>query len=226
MSIQMSINGFFQNLSEVERKNAPERLFYEGDESLLFQGSKVSVVGSRKATKEGEFRAKVLTRALVEHGITVVSGLAEGIDTVAHMTAMDLGGKTIAVLGTPLDKVFPAKNKQLLVDIKKGHLAISQFPEGHPTFPKNFPMRNKTMALISDATVIVEASENSGTRHQGWEALRLGRVVMIMRNVAEDKSLSWPREMIKYGAQVLTRENMEDLISDIPIFSTGVEYAF
>jgi DNA processing protein len=214
------------SLSDFEHKHAPEKLYTTGDTSLLKRGLRVSVVGSRKASPAGIKRAKVFTQALVNHGIVVVSGLAEGIDTIAHETAIAAGGKTIAVLGTPLSKAYPAKNKDLLEIIKKEHLAISQFPEGYPGKKENFPQRNRTMALISDATVIVEAGEKSGTRHQGWEALRLGRLVFIMQNVAENSSLTWPKEMIDYGAQVLSRDDLPNIFYDIPSFTAGSELAF
>ena len=136
------------------------------------------------------------------------------------------GGKTIAVLGTPLDKAYPAKNRELLETIKHEHLAVSQFPKGHPGRPENFPQRNRTMALLCDATVIVEAGQKSGTRHQGWEALRLGRLVFIMKNVAENPALSWPTEMIHHGAQVLSREDLPKILYGIPSFTAGGELAF
>lgn len=213
-------------LNDFELKNSPDKLYLEGNPDLLKEGIRVSVVGSRKASEGGVNRAKAFVQALVEHNIIVVSGLAEGIDTVAHETAIASNGKTIAVLGTPLNKVFPAKNKALLDAIKLDHLAISQFPEGYPYKKENFPRRNRTMALISDATVIVEAGEKSGTRHQGWEALRLGRLVFIMQNVAENPKLTWPTEMINYGAQVLTRDNLPDILDGIPSFTAGGEIAF
>lgn len=221
----MSLNlyqSYFNELSELEKKFAPQEIFWEGDFSLLTKNKRVSVVGSRKASKEGLKRAQILTEALVAKNITVVSGLAEGIDTAAHETAIKKGGKTIAVLGTPLNKVYPAKNKALLEQIKKDHLAISQFPDDYPFQRKNFPIRNRTMALISDATVIVEASENSGTRHQGWEAIRLGRLVYILENVAADKNLSWPKQMIEHGAQVLTRDNLDIALEEIPHFTASI----
>ena len=217
---------FLKNLNDSERKFAPENLFMQGDENLLVEGMKVSVVGSRKASPQGIRRAELFAEALVKRGITVVSGLAEGIDTAAHTAAIRAGGKTIAVLGTPLSKVFPAKNKALLEAIKANHLAVSQYPEGHGYHKSNFPMRNRTMALISDATVIVEASEKSGTRHQGWEALRLGRLVFIMQNVAEDPTLTWPSQMIEYGAQVLKRESLDESIDTIPELTSVVDFAF
>lgn len=217
---------FLDSLNDTERKFAPPKLFMEGDQNLLIEGMKVSVVGSRKASLNGLRRAELFAQALVNRGITVVSGLAEGIDTAAHTAAIKAGGKTIAVLGTPLSKAYPAKNKELLNEIKANHLAISQYPEGYGYHKSNFPNRNRTMALISDATVIVEASEKSGTRHQGWEALRLGRLVFIMQNVAENQGLTWPSQMIEYGAQVLKRETLEESIDTIPELTSAIDFAF
>jgi DNA processing protein len=213
-------------LNDFETKNAPKELYLAGNRALLSERLRVSVVGSRKPSPEGIKRAQFFTRALVNHNITVVSGLAEGIDTVAHETAIEAGGRTIAVLGTPLDKAYPAKNKDLLERIKAEHLAISQFPSGFPARGQNFPQRNRTMALITDATVIVEASEKSGTRHQGWEAIRLGRLVFIMENVANNPELTWPREMIGYGAQILSKDDLPEILNDIPSFTGGAELAF
>ncbi|WP_317194040.1 DNA-processing protein DprA [Aquimarina mytili] len=217
---------FRSYLTEVELKNSPEELFTEGDFSLLYEGRRVAVVGSRKVSPQGIKRAQVITKKLVEKGIIVVSGLAQGVDTVAHTTAIREQGKTIAVLGTPLDKVYPKENKELLDLIKKDHLAISQFPLNYPSRPANFPIRNRTMALISDATIIIEASEKSGTRHQGWEALRLGRSVLLLENIVSDSSLTWPKEMLDYGAQVLTRENFDSILSDLPFVTSKSDYAF
>jgi len=223
---QFNYSAYLNNLSEIEKKHAPKELFLEGNTSLLFEGRRVSVVGSRKISKHGIARTEIITKALIEHGITIVSGLAEGIDTVAHETAIYNGGKTIAVLNTPLSKVYPAKNRDLLNQIKKDYLAISQFPENYPSQKSNSPIRNRTMALISDATIIIEAGEKSGTRYQGWEALRLGRQLFLMQNVAEDNSLTWPREMISYGAQVLTRDNYLKIMDDIQFFTASVFVEF
>ncbi len=214
------------SLSEFERIHAPKELNYLGSINLLTEGRRVSVVGSRNASENGILRARIITEALVQSGFIVVSGLARGIDTVAHETAISMGGKTIAVLGTPLDQVYPKENDNLLSMIKKDHLAISQFPVGYPIQRQNFMIRNRTMALISDATIIVEATEASGTRHQGWEALRLGRQLFILQNVAEDTKLSWPREMIGYGAIVLTRENLEEVLQDVPYSTARLEFSF
>lgn len=203
-------------LNDVEQKNAPERLYLAGDVTLLERGPRVSVVGSREASEEGRRRAKALARALVAHDMIVVSGLAVGIDTAAHTAAIEAGGRTIAVLGTPLDRVYPRENAELQALIMEKHLAVSQFIPGSRTQPQCFPQRNRTMALLTDATVIVEAGEQSGTLHQGWEALRLGRALFLLESVAEDPGLSWPKEMIGYGAQVLTRANLDEALLDLP----------
>lgn len=217
---------YYGKLTDVEKKNSPKELFFQGDFSLLEKERRIAVVGSRKMSALGEKRAVFITKFLVQKNIIVTSGLAEGIDTVAHKTAIENSGKTIAVLGTPLNKSFPAGNRDLQEKIGKDHLLISQFKENSPVSPKNFPIRNRTMALISDATIIIEATQNSGTRHQGWEALRLGRCLYIMENILKDDSVLWAREMLDYGAQVLTKENYCEIIEDTPYLTAKVEYAF
>src|SRR5581483_2885572 len=177
-------------LNEVEAKFAPEHLYLSGDRELLRYGPRVSIVGSRRASDEGLKRAGQLARSLVQHHITVVSGLAAGIDRAAHLGALEAEGRTIAVLGTPLDEYYPRENRDLQDEIAAEHLLVSQFPSGYPSMPKNFPMRNRTMALLTDATVIVEAGEKSGTLHQGWEALRLGRLVFLLESVAQNPDLT------------------------------------
>jgi DNA processing protein len=158
------------SLNDVEEKYAPSQLFYAGHWSVFEAGPRVSVIGSRKASPEGLRRAQSLSRALVAHGMVVVSGLAEGIDTAAHRAAIEAGGRTLAVLGTPLDQYFPRSNRDLQERLMIEHLVVSQFPPDSIVDPRNFPMRNRTMALLTDATVIVEAGEQSGTVYQGWEA--------------------------------------------------------
>ncbi|MBI4613297.1 MAG: DNA-protecting protein DprA [Planctomycetes bacterium] len=203
-------------LNEVEAKNSPKRLYVSGDLAFFDLGPRVSVVGSRQASEDGLKRARSLARSLVEHGIVVVSGMAEGIDTAAHQSSIDSGGRTIAVLGNGLDRFFPASNRRLQEELLRSHLVVSQFPAGTSARRGNFPMRNRTMALLTDATVIVEAGESSGTLHQGWEALRLGRLLFLMESLTLREDLTWPKEMIRFGAQVLARENLEDVLQAMP----------
>ena len=202
--------------NEAESKHAPSELFVAGDHDLLRAGPTVSIVGSRKASREGLARADKLARLLVAHGVIVVSGLAEGIDTAAHRAAIDNGGKTIAVLGTPLDQTYPAKNRALQQEIMRDHLAVSQFASGTKVGRHTFPMRNKTMALISDATVIIEASDGSGTLHQGWEAIRLARPLYLTKSLLDNVALEFPRKFADYGAEVLTEDSLADLIRQLP----------
>lgn len=217
---------YFSKLTDIEKKNSPKELYFKGNFSLLSKGRRVSVVGSRNISDLGIRRTKKIVKFLVDSNITVVSGLAQGVDAFAHSTAMDNNGNTIAVIGTPLDKYYPKENKHIQDRIAAEQLLLSQFPEGYPISPKNFPIRNRTMALISDATIIIEASEKSGTKHQGWEALRLGRNLFIMENIIKDGKVTWAKEMLDYGAEILTNKNYENLIDEIPYLTSKEEYAF
>lgn len=187
-----------------------------GDIGLCRDLPRVAIIGTRKPSALGLRRTHDLAKMLVSRDVVIVSGLARGVDTCAHQTAIDARGKTIAVLGTPLDQFYPKENADLQRKIMAEHLAISQFPHGYTVQPKSFAIRNRTMALIAHATVIVEAGEGSGTLHQGWEVLRLGRPLFLMESLIRDKKLEWPGKMTAYGAQVLTRDNMDDLFECLP----------
>lgn len=170
-------------------------VYYAGNLSILRRPA-VSIVGTREVSEAGRRRARKLARELVKAGITVVSGLAKGVDTEALTAALDAGGQTCAVIGTPLDKAYPAENASLQELIHSEHLLLTPFELGERTFRGSFPKRNRVMAAISDASVIVEASDTSGTLHQAAECGRLGRWLFIMRSVAEDATLTWPRKFI------------------------------
>jgi DNA processing protein len=201
-------------LNPQETLYAPKQLFATGHREWLRRQPRVAIVGARKASAEGVKRAAKLARLLVQQDALVVSGLAEGIDAAAHNATIDAGGRTAAVIGTPLSETYPAKHRTLQRHLMRDHLVLSQFPEGYPTTRKNFPLRNRTMALISDASVIVEASDRSGSLSQGWEALRLGRPLFLMASILEQPGLSWPRTMLDYGAMVL--HEPEDLLAQLP----------
>ncbi|MBI5853011.1 MAG: DNA-protecting protein DprA [Planctomycetes bacterium] len=203
-------------LNEAEQKHAPKELFVAGDSGLLRSGPAVSIVGSREATPAGLARADKLARLLVKQGVVVMSGLADGVDTAAHLGAMRHGGRTIAVLGTPLDQCFPTKNRELQQEIMRDHLAVTQFPSGTKVGKHAFPMRNRLMALLSDATVIIEAKDGSGSLHQGWEAIRLGRPLFLAKSLFDAADLEFPREFERYGAEVLTDESLVTLIEQLP----------
>jgi len=198
------LTDFLGPLNDIEEKFAPKELYVAGDLPIPLPKPRAAVIGSRKASQKGLETAKQITSTLVQNGVIIVSGLARGIDTVAHKTTIEEGGDTIAVLGTPLDKYYPKENAQLQDFIMNNHLAISQFPISYPIQPRNFVIRNRTMALISNISIIVEAKDSSGSLHQGWEALRLGRPLFIWESIVKDASLTWPKKMLEYGAMVLT----------------------
>jgi len=173
-------------------------LWCAGDLSLVKRPC-VAVVGARQVSAAGAARARRLARELSQSGVVVVSGLALGVDTEALKAALEVRGRTIAVIGTPIDKAYPAENKRLQELIYRENLLISQFPPGKKTYPSNFPERNKLMAAISDATVIVEASDTSGSLHQGAECLKLNRWLFIAKSVLEDRTLQWPSKFTHYA---------------------------
>jgi DNA protecting protein DprA len=189
------------------------RVFLAGNRALL--GRKcVSVVGTREVSPEGWQRASQLARKLAAHNVVIVSGLAKGVDTAALSSAIEAGGQTIAVIGTPLSKAYPAENWRLQEEIWRHHLLMTPFAEGEPVFKGNFPKRNRVMAAISDATVIIEASDTSGTLHQAAECQRLGRWLFIAKSVADDASLKWPKSFLgKPKTAVL--ERTEDIVKAI-----------
>lgn len=182
-----------------------ELLYFQGWWDLVYTRS-VAVVGTRKPSKKGVVRTRRLVKNLVADGFTVVSGLASGIDTVAHKTTIDNGGKTIGVIGTPISEFYPKENKELQKQIAKEHLLVSQVPvlrysrqtpRGNRLF---FPERNITMSALTEATIIVEAGETSGTLVQANAAIKQGRKLFILDNCFRNPDLTWPRRLAERGA--------------------------
>jgi DNA processing protein len=188
-------------------------VYYAGDLNAL-SAPAVAIVGTRNVSPEGTARARRLAKELALNGVGVVSGLAKGVDTVALTSALKHGGRVTAVIGTPLDKAYPAENKRLQEEIYQHHLLVSQFRSGERTFPSNFPQRNRLMAAVSDATVVIEASDSSGTLHQSAECQRLGRWLFIARSLVESSDLTWPSKFLSYEKCVVLRD-VEDILSRI-----------
>jgi DNA processing protein len=191
-------------------------VFCVGERALVKRKS-VAIVGSRDVSEDGAKRARKLAKQLVENKFVVMSGLAEGVDQNAHQAAIDAGGDTIAVIGTPVDKAYPAKHALLQETIYRNHLLISPFPKGYKTQRSSFPERNKLMAALSDGTCIVEASDTSGSLHQAAECARLGRWLFILRSVAENPELKWPRKFLDApnSGRVKIVDTVEDILSEI-----------
>ncbi|GLY13663.1 hypothetical protein Kisp01_06790 [Kineosporia sp. NBRC 101677] len=171
---------------------APALLFTRGE--VRPEDRAVSVVGSRKASPEGLKRASSIAQSLVAEGFTVLSGLAEGIDTAAHAAALENGGRTVAVIGTGIQRQFPAQNRELQETIARRGLLISQFWPDAPGARHTFPLRNATMSGYGMATVIVEAGEKSGARIQARVAVEHGRPVILTDMVVARNQ--WAAELI------------------------------
>ena len=182
-----------------------ELLYFQGWWDLIDTPS-VAVVGTRKPSEDGIRRTRKLVKALLADNFTIVSGLAEGIDTVAQETAINEGGQTIGVIGTPLGHSYPRSNEKLQRSIAEKFLLISQIPieRYEAQNPKTnrffFPERNKTMSALTSATIIIEAGETSGTLIQAREALKQGRKLFILNSCFENTNLSWPAKYESQGA--------------------------
>ena len=183
-----------------------EFLYFLGSWELADAPRRVAVVGTRKISDDGVARTRKLVRALIKHDFTVVSGLAQGVDTVAHETAIAEGGRTIAVIGTPISEVYPKENGDLQRRIASEYLVVSQVPvlryrSQTPNWNRFFfPERNKTMSALTAATIIVEASETSGTLIQAKAALAQGRKLFILESNFHNPLISWPAKFEKLGA--------------------------
>lgn len=188
-------------------------VYYAGDLDLLKRKA-VSIVGTRDVSEEGARRAARLARELANAGVVVMSGLAKGVDTAALSSAFAVGGSLAAVIGTPLQKAYPIENAKLQTEIAERHLLLSPFAEGEPVFKGNFPKRNRVMALLSDATVIVEASDTSGTLHQAAECIQRGRWLFILKSVLENSDLKWPERFLKEPRTVVLADT-RDIIERI-----------
>lgn len=197
-----------QNLREVH--DFPPVIFVRGHLTQPDHG--ICIVGSREAGPASIEAAREIARLIVEKGETVVSGLAKGIDTAAHSEALARGGRTVAVIGNGIDHYYPTENKQLQHVIEDRGLVLSQFWPGTSPTKFSFPMRNAVMSAYADATIIVSAKENSGTRHQAKQAAAHGRPLVVSRSVYENTT--WGRKLVD-DSSVLARVayNIEDSVS-------------
>lgn len=184
-------------------------LFLKGNVHLLNEKS-ICVVGSRNASVESMKKTEKLVKALIKRNIVVNAGLAKGIDTATHKTALENGGRTIAVIGTPINQYYPKENKDLQLSIEEKGLVVSQFPPCNPVYRWNFPTRNGTMSGISLATIIMEAGETSGALRQADYALKQGRDVLIPQSAINNSSISWPKKYIKKGAHAF--KNLKEVL--------------
>lgn len=174
--------------------NLPPFLFLLGAELTAADLRSVAVVGTRKPSPEGRRRAERLARALAEQGVTVVSGLAAGIDTVAHTTTLAAHGRTIAVIGTGVTRVYPKENADLMSEVEAHGLVVSQFWPSTPPATWTFPRRNIVMSGIAQGTAVVEAGSTSGAKMQARLAIEHGKRVFLLRALVTDQP--WARKYV------------------------------
>lgn len=207
-------------VSLLEIPRAPKGLYCVGDISLL-SGRCAAVVGSRRHTIYGKQVAMMIGRMLAENGITVVSGMAKGIDSFAHQGAlMPENGKTIAVLGTAIGKAYPASNQKLMDEIEKRGLVISEYPPDFPGSSYGFPARNRIISGLSQVTIVVEAGLNSGSLITAQIAGEQGRTVYAVPGNINSQFSIGTNLLIRDGASPLVV--IEDVVREMGVEPSGI----
>ena len=192
----------------------PERLWVRGrleaDDTLA-----IAIVGAREATQYGIGCAERLAADLAARGITIISGLARGIDSAAHRGALRAGGRTIAVLGSGVDVIYPPENRRLALEVAEGGAVVSQFAPGTPPLAGYFPVRNRVIAGLSLGVVVVEAAEKSGSLITAGLAGELGREVMAVPGPLTSLMSRGAHRLIQDGAALV--QGWEDVVAQLPL---------
>lgn len=184
-----------------EINEPPYGLFYKGNINLLMNKN-VAIVGSRVCTSYGIQVSKLLTKELISYNITIISGGAKGIDSIAHKTAVEENGKTVVVLGCGIDITYPPQNYSLFKEVEKSGLIISEFLPGTNPNPYNFPRRNRIISGLSELVIVVEASDKSGSLITAQCALDQGKNVMAVPGSVFAKGSNGCNKLIRDGAQM------------------------
>lgn len=197
-----------------EIKNPPSRLYAKGNIQLLKEFG-IAVVGSRKNTQYGERMCKSFVKNLVNYNIAVISGLAEGIDSIAHTTCLKNSGKTIAILPSGLENIYPSKNKELANEIiKNGGLLLSEYENYVKADSNKFLERNRIVAGLARGTLVVEGGIRSGTSVTARYTLESGNPVFCIPSSIENSKGITPNELIKKGCNLITEIN--DILNYFP----------
>jgi len=198
--------------------DAPSILFYEGNIKSLNEYPSVAVVGSRKCTNYGIEVTKLITKELCVNNISIISGLARGIDTYAHYACVSEGRYTCAVLGSGIDVIYPKENKTLYKNVASNGCIISEYPPGTKPYASNFPVRNRIISALSDVILVVEAGVKSGSLITAGLALEQGKDVIVVPGSVFSEQSQGTNKLIKDGAYVFT--SMEDIFDLI-----GIKYS-
>ena len=190
----------------------PFVLFYKGNIDLLNDsGKRIAVVGSRENSDYGKESTKLIIEGLTKKEVTIVSGLAKGIDSIAHQSTLSNNGNTIAVIGNGLNITYPKENTQLYKDIEEKGLIISEYPPNVMPNSTNFPKRNRILAGISDGVVVIEAKEKSGTMNTVSHALENGKPIFCIPE--RNNMHSGCNKLIKEGAKLI--ESADDILEEL-----------
>jgi DNA processing protein len=197
--------------SLLEIPDPPTLLYVRGSPALL-AGRGLAVVGSRNATPQGQQTAEAFARTLAAHGLTIVSGLALGIDAAAHRGALAAGGATVAVIGTGADRVYPARNRELALAVAERGAIVSEFPLGTPAVAANFPRRNRIISGLARGVLVVEAAPESGSLITARLAAEQGREVFAIPGSIHSPVARGCHKLIKQGAKLV--ETAADVLEE------------
>jgi len=199
-----------------ETYDPPVTLYVKGAWSECLERPCVAIVGSRRCSTYGQNAALMLSRELAQRGVTIISGLARGIDAAAHRGALEAGGRTVAVMGTGLDRFYPRDHSKLALEIlEKGGALVTQFPLGTPPVSENFPYRNRVISGLSLGVVVVEAAENSGSLITARLAMEQNREVFAVPGNITSRNSFGTNYLIK-GAGAKLVQQWQDVASELP----------
>jgi DNA processing protein len=208
----ISSDSFSEALSSIP--NPPDSLFAIGNVALLKKEA-LAIVGARRASPYGLRAASFYARQLAQQRYVIISGLARGIDSMAHAAALQQDGETIAVLGHGLDQIYPPENASLAREIlAKGGCLISEYAAGVPPLARHFPERNRLISGLSLGTLVIEASEKSGSLITARMALEQGRELFALSSYFDQKSFSGSHRLLQCGAKLITC--VEDILEELP----------
>ena len=194
----------------------PITLYVKGAWKSCLEGPCVAIVGSRRCSTYGQNAATMLARDLAKRGVTIVSGLARGIDAAAHRGALEAGGRTVAVMGTGLDQIYPRDHNKLVDEIlASGGALVSEFPLATPPAPQNFPYRNRVISGLSLGVLLIEAAENSGSLITARLAMEQNREVWAVPGNITSRNSFGTNYLIK-GAGAKLVQQWQDVVSEFP----------
>lgn len=198
----------------------PAMLFYKGDITLL-NTPLLAIVGTRKATRYGESACQYFASGMSKRGMVIVSGMAIGIDTLAHRFALETGSPTVAVLGCAIDQIYPKQNTTLYRRIVQNGLILSEYPPGTKLHPGMFPDRNRIISGISQGVLVIEAAERSGSLITADHALEQGKEVFAVPGSIFSPASIGPHNLVKQGAKLVT--DCQDIVDEFDWLPTKIE---